>query len=73
MKCQYAFPGTYSHECGSDATSAIVTVMPEDTKMHLRCMGATIPADGLSRAGRCDVHRNAREFGNGSFVRTESM
>ena len=75
MKCQYAAPGTYGHECGSPATNVLITVMPEDTKVRLRCMGATdaIPADGLSRAGRCEVHRNVREFTNGRFVRTEAI
>ena len=73
MKCQYAFPGTYGHECGQSATNALITVMPEETKTALRCMGATIPADGLSRAGRCEAHRNVRESGNGSFVRTEAI
>ncbi len=72
-KCQYAFPGTYGHECGTEATHFLVSVMPEDTKVHLRCMGAKIPEDGLSRAGRCERHRNVREFGDGSFVRNEEV
>ena len=62
-KCQYAFPGPYGHECGDPATHLIVTVMNAETKTALRCMGATVPADGLSRAGRCEAHRNVREFG----------
>jgi hypothetical protein len=61
MKCQYAAPGTYGHECGEHATSVLVTVMSESTKMALRCMGAVVPTDGLSRAGRCEDHRNMRE------------
>ncbi len=73
MKCQYAAPGTYGHECGDTATSVLITVMPEDTKTALRCMGATVPPDGLSRSGRCEVHRNVRESGDGSFVRTETI
>ena len=73
MKCQYAAPGTYGHECGDTATNVLVTFMSEDTKMNLRCMGATIPADGLSRAGRCEAHRNVRESGNGRVVRTEAI
>ncbi len=71
--CQYAAPGTYGHECGDAATSILVTVMLEDTKMRLRCMGVTVPADGLSRAGRCDAHRDVRESGNGSLVRTKEL
>ena len=61
IKCQYAAPGTYGHECGSPATHLLITVMDSETKAALRCMGATVSADGLSRAGRCEAHRNVRE------------
>ncbi len=70
-KCQYAPPGTYGHECDATATHVIVTVMSQDTKTALHCMGAKVPSDGLSRAGRCETHRNVREFGDGAFVRNE--
>lgn len=74
MKCQYAFPGTYGHECGAPATSVRVTVMPEDTRVALLCMGATPDADGLSRAGRCATHRDVRDGnGEGRFVRSEEV
>ena len=75
MKCQYAAAGTFGHECGKPATNVLVTVMREETKDHLRGMGAgaDIPADGLSRAGRCDRHRGVREHTNGRFVRTEEL
>ena len=71
-KCQYAPPGTYGHECGAPATHLIVTVMHAETKVALQCLGAAVPADGLSRAGRCEAHRNMREFGDGVFVRNEA-
>ena len=70
-QCQYAFPGTYGHECGAPATHVIVTIMLAETKTALSCMGVAPPADGLSRAGRCETHRNIREFGDGTFVRNE--
>ncbi len=73
MTCRYAFPGTYGHECGAPATSVLVTVMPESTKTALRCMGAKVPADGLSRAERCEIHRDRREYGDGQYVRTEGI
>lgn len=73
MKCQYAFPGTYGHECGAAATSVLVTVRPEDVRVALVCMGAHPSADGLSRAGRCDTHRDVRESGDGRFVCTEGV
>jgi hypothetical protein len=73
IKCQYAALGTYGHECGSPATHVLITVMDSETKAALRCMGATVPADGLSRAGRCEAHWNVREFGDGAFVRNELL
>ena len=66
--CQYAAPGTYGHECGAPATHTLITVMPADVKMALSCMGVKPPADGLSRAGRCEVHRGLREPGDGKSV-----
>lgn len=72
-KCQYAAPGTYGHECGDTATHLIVTVMDSETKTALSCLGVKPPADGLSRAGRCDAHRNVREFRDGAFVRNENF
>jgi len=71
LKCQFAYPGTYGHECGSPATHLMVTIMSEDTKTALRCMGTTPSPDGLSRSGRCELHRGMREFGSGELVRTE--
>ena len=70
-KCQFAYPGTYGHECGAPATHVLVSVMQGDTKVALLCMGAKVPEDGLSRAGRCETHRNRQEFGDGRFVRNE--
>lgn len=72
-KCQYAFPGTYGHECGALATHMLVSVRPESTRIALCCMGLTPSADGLSRAGRCETHRNVREYGDGVFVRNEGL
>lgn len=72
-RCQYAYPGTYGHECGDSATHLIVTVMGADTKTALHCMGAKVPADGLSSAGRCEAHRDLREFQDGPFVRNEGL
>ncbi len=71
-RCQFAYPGTYGHECGDTPTHVIVTVMSQETKTALHCMGATVPPDGLSRAGRCEKHRNMREHGDGAFVRNEN-
>ncbi len=73
MNCRYAFPGTYGHECGALATSVLVTVMPESTKTTLYCLGVQPPADGLSRAERCEIHRDRREYGDGQYVRTEGI
>lgn len=73
MKCQYAFPGTYGHECEAPATHQIVSVMTGSTKTALLCLGVKPPADGLSRAGRCEVHRNRQEYGDGRFVRNEEL
>jgi hypothetical protein len=72
-KCQFAYPGTFGHECGDAATHVIVTVMSQETITALLCMGATPSPDGLSRAGRCETHRNMREFGDGAFVRNEEV
>lgn len=71
--CQYAAPGTYGHECGRPADSVVVVVMRESTKQALRNMGATVPADGLSRARRCPDHRGITEMGDGPALRTESL
>ena len=71
--CQYAAPGTYGHECGAAATHVRVTVMTESTRTALYCLGVAAPADGLSRAGRCETHRNRAEFGDGKFVRNEEF
>lgn len=71
--CQYAAAGSYGHECGAPATHVLVTVMPESTKVALRCLGVTPAVDGLSRADRCNYHRNVREFGDGQFVRNEAL
>jgi hypothetical protein len=60
-------------QCGAPATHLLISIMPEDVKTALRCMGATPAADGLSRAGRCETHRNVREFGDGKFVRNEPL
>lgn len=72
-KCQFAYSGTYGHECGAPATHLLVTVRPDSTRQALLCMGAKPSADGLSRAGRCEQHRNVREFGDGAFVRNEGL
>lgn len=73
MTCQFAPAGTYGHECGATATHVLVTVRPESTRQALLCMGVTPSADGLCRAGRCERHRGVREFGDGVFVRDESL
>ncbi len=69
--CQYAFPGTYGHECGAPATSVLVTKRTAEVTTALRCMGVKPSEDGLSRAGRCDKHRAVREPGDGAYVSTE--
>lgn len=73
MKCSYAPPGTYGHECGAPATHVRVTLRTESTRQCLFGLGITPSADGLSRSGRCEKHRNVREFGTGSFVRNEEV
>lgn len=73
MKCQYAAPGTYGHECGQPATHVQVTRRTEETRQALLGLGITPSADGLSRAGRCERHRNVREWGTGTFVRNEPL
>ncbi len=72
-KCRYAFPGTWGCECGAPATNVLVTEMSQATKTELLCMGGKVPDDGMSRAGRCDAHRNIRESADGAFVRTERI
>lgn len=72
MKCRYAAPGTYGHECGAPAETVMTMRMSEETKMHLRCVGAKIPEDGLSRAERCKAHKGVREFGD-DVVREEKL
>jgi hypothetical protein len=37
-------------QCGAPATHLLISIMPEDVKTALRCMGATPAADGLSYA-----------------------
>lgn len=71
-RCQYAFPGTCGHECGDPATSVLVTVRPEDVRQALLGLGVIPSSDGLSRAGRCNKHRDVREYGDGRFVRSEA-
>lgn len=78
MKCHYAFPGTYGHECGAPATNVLIYKMSADTKMNLQCMGCTVengrlPADGLSRANRCETHRGVQESGSGSVLQTVNI
>ena len=72
-KCNFAAAGTYGHECGASASFVRVTVMGEETKTALHCMGAKVPADGLSRGNRCTTHKNAAELGEGKLIRLEVM
>lgn len=74
-RCQYAFPGTYGHECGAPATSILVHKRLESSRQALLGLGVDPAelADGLSRVGRCDKHRGIVEFGDGAFVRTEPL
>jgi len=72
-KCQFAAPGTYGHECGDPATNVLITTRTESTRQALLGLGVIPSPDGLSRANRCEAHRNIREFGNGPFVRTEEI
>lgn len=55
------------------ATHVQVSVMTESTKQVLAGLGVKSPADGLSRVGRCEAHRDAREFGSGMFVCNEEL
>lgn len=71
--CQFAAAGTYGHECGKPATHVQVSVMTQSTKNCFAGLGVAVPADGLSRVGRCEAHRNVREFGSGAFVRNEEV
>ncbi len=73
MKCRYAFPGCYNHECGAPATSVLISVMTESTRQALSGLGVMPPPDGLARAERCDTHRGVQEYGDGAIVRTESL
>lgn len=69
--CQFAYPDTYGHECGAPATHVLVHKRLESTRQALLGMGIVPSADGLSRVGRCEQHRNVVEFGDGAFVRNE--
>lgn len=73
MKCAYAAPGTYGHECGAPATNILVTVRPESTRQCLLGLGMVPSADGLSRSFRCERHRGVREMGDGKTIRTEEV
>ena len=72
-KCQFAAAGTFGHECGAVASFVRVTVMHEETKTALRCMGAKVPADGLARANRCTDHKNSSEFGEGKLISLDNL
>jgi hypothetical protein len=74
-RCQFAYPGTYGHECGAPATHTMVHKRLEETRQALLSLGVSAAelADGLSRVGRCEAHRGVVEHGDGAFVRNEQL
>ena len=60
MKCSFAFPGTYGHECGAPA----VTVFVKATKCT---------HNGEYYAGRCQSCANIKGGENADVLRVESI
>lgn len=60
LKCGFAWPGTYGHECGADATQIAVST-------------SNLTHSGLFYSGRCDVHAKAKGPDNSKVIRLEPI
>ncbi len=69
MKCSFAFPGTYGHECGQPAVKVAVFV----SKPSENSIPAYMTRSGLFYTGRCEACLKLKGGENTGMLRLEPV